>query len=155
MQGENSEEENIIEVKGEHNHVGEASAVEAAKIYGQIRHKAKTTRDAPHSIISTAVIQCSQVGALKLLKIDSMKRTIRKIRQKEMTGPALPNDRRDIVFLDEFCKTFNGDDFLLFDSGAEENRILIFPTRRNLLFLAQSENCYADGTFKTMPLLFQ
>lgn len=43
---------------------------------------------------------------------------------------------------------------MLFDSGPEENRILIFSTRRNLQYLSQSLHWYADGTFKTVPLLF-
>ncbi|KAK9686123.1 hypothetical protein QE152_g37434 [Popillia japonica] len=68
-----------------------------------------------------------------------------------MSGPALPNHRQEIEFQEEFTKTFNGEDFLLYDSGPEENRILIFSTRRNLQLLS---HWYADGTFKTVPLLF-
>ncbi|KAK9717832.1 MULE transposase domain [Popillia japonica] len=67
---------------------------------------------------------------------------------------SIPNHRQEIEFQEEFTKTFNGEDFLLYDSGPEENHILIFSTRRNLQLLSQRDHWYADGTFKTVPLLF-
>ena len=42
-------------------------------------------------------------------------------------------------------------EFLKFDSGAEENRILIFSTDENLRMLARAQQVFADGTFKTTP----
>lgn len=44
---------------------------------------------------------------------------------------------------------------MLYDSNDGNDRVLIFSTRRNLSLLAQSRNWYADGTFKTTPMLFQ
>lgn len=130
----------IVKVGKDHNHVGDAAQVEAAKIYDSIRTSAKTTNDTPQNIISEVTLGCSQAAAPKLPRIDTMKRSIRRIRQQQMSGPALPNHRQEIEFQEEFTKTFNGEDFLLYDSGPEGNHILIFSTRRNLQLLSQSDH---------------
>ena len=44
--------------------------------------------------------------------------------------------------------------FLQYDSGAEENRILIFGTEESKRVLELSENWQADGTFKVTPPIF-
>ena len=41
-----------------------------------------------------------------------------------------------------------------YDSGAEENRILIFGTEESKKVLELSENWQADGTFKVTPPIF-
>ena len=48
----------------------------------------------------------------------------------------------------------NGEKFLLFDSGNNMQRILMFGTQQNLDILKRSENWFCDGTFKASPLLF-
>ncbi|KAK5638651.1 hypothetical protein RI129_012946 [Pyrocoelia pectoralis] len=83
-----------------------------------------------------------------------MKRTIRNVRTKHNLGPAVPLHRRDIAFEERYTQTENGEQFLLFDSGPEEDRLLVFSTRRNMQLLARSRHWYADGTFKTVPSLF-
>src|SRR5262249_6761109 len=45
--------------------------------------------------------------------------------------------------------------FLFHDSGPGPNRILIFSTERNPDLLSRSQHWYADGTFKTVPPLFE
>ena len=44
--------------------------------------------------------------------------------------------------------------FLLYDSGPDTQRMLIFGTQRNLEMLKLAEHWLADGTFKTAPPLF-
>ena len=83
-----------------------------------------------------------------------MKRTIRSIRQQTLAGPALPSTCSEIVFPPKLTITFKGDQFLMYDSGPVEKRIVIFATKRNLQCLSQSSRWYADGTFKTVLLLF-
>lgn len=144
----------IVKTWKEHNHCGDAAGIEAAELLDTIRSKAETTNDAPHVIISSVSTTCSQAAATKLPSVDSMKRTIRNIRNRNFDGPALPLHRRDIVFTDEYKTACSGELFLQYDSGPEDNRLLIFSTKRNLQLLARSEHWYADGTFKTVPLLF-
>ena len=54
----------------------------------------------------------------------------------------------------EYKKTAKGEQFLLYDSGPEVERILIFGTQQNLEMLQLSQVWLADGTFKTAPTLF-
>ena len=117
----------------------------------KIRQLAKSTRDAPLVVLSSVFEDCDQAVALKLSKVQSMKRTIRYIGQQTLAGPALPLTSSETVFPPELNKTFKGDQFLMYDSGPMEERIDIIATRRNLKFLSKR---YADGTFRTVPLLF-
>ena len=41
-----------------------------------------------------------------------------------------------------------------FDSGQADDRMLLFATERNFRLLMQSQEWYANGTFKSSPLLF-
>jgi hypothetical protein len=47
-----------------------------------------------------------------------------------------------------------GEQFLIFDSGASQDRILLFSTENNLKLMDRSTNWLVDGTFKTVPSLF-
>ena len=55
----------------------------------------------------------------------------------------------------EFQITEIGEQFLLYDSGVgDEERILVFGSPQGLQLLSQSDNWYADGTFKVIPEVF-
>lgn len=149
-----TQEEIILLNSGTHNHIANAAEIEGMKMMNNIRDHAKRTQDAPHFIVSTASVGVSQAAAAILPKVSSIKRTIRNVRTKHEAAPALPVHRSDIVIPENYKNTKNGEEFLLFDSGPTEDRLLIFSTRRNLRLLAQAEHWYADGTFKTVPHLF-
>ena len=83
-----------------------------------------------------------------------MKRTIRKVRQENNRGLSIPNSRQDIVFSEGYTKTTKGEEFLLYDSSANEERVLIFSTRKNLSVLNSCSSVFMDGTFKTVPNVF-
>ncbi|XP_031350480.1 uncharacterized protein LOC116176146 [Photinus pyralis] len=140
--------------KKEHNHVADVAKVECDKILNNIKDTARNTRDSPHVIVSDASVGVSLAIAGRLPSVDCMKKTIRNVRAKENPGPVLPLHRRDIVFPELYTLTENQEIFLMFDSGPQDDRILIFSTRRNLQLLARSSHWYADGTFKVSPPLF-
>jgi len=50
----------------------------------------------------------------------------------------------------EYTKAESGEQFLVHDSGAGQDRMLIFSTARNLELLENCPNWYADGTFKLL-----
>lgn len=64
------------------------------------------------------------------------------------------NHRRDLVFSEEHTKTNKGEHFLMFDSEVKDNN-LIFSTHKNLCVLASCKRFYMDGTFKTVPVIFE
>lgn len=147
-------DETIAAGNTEHNHAADAAKVECDKILNTVKDIARTTRDAPHVILSNVSVGVGVAVAGRLPCMASIKKTIRQVRAKENPGPAIPLLRRDITVPGIYTQTENQEQFLLFDSGPEDNRILIFSTRRNLQLLARSDHWYADGTFKTAPPLF-
>ena len=64
------------------------------------------------------------------------------------------SSRSDLVLLESFTELRTGEQFLKFDSGDNNQRILIFSTDANVEQLSRSKHWYADGTFKTSPSLF-
>lgn len=80
---------------------------------------------------------------------------MRNVRAKENSGPPLPIARHQIIFTDEYTKTEKNENFLAYDSGAEADRILIFSTQGNLDLVRRSNHWHGDGTFKTVPPLFE
>ena len=79
-----------------------------------------TTQDASQIVLSSVLKDCDQAVAPRLPKVQSMKRTIRNIRQQTLAGPALPSSCSEIVFPPELTITFKDDQFLMYDSGPVE-----------------------------------
>ena len=73
-------------------------------------------------------------------------------RKRRSVIPDLPQRREDIQIPPAYA-TLNNENFLLVDEG-EENRLLMFSTRKNLTILCRCDAVYGDGTFHSSPLLF-
>lgn len=144
----------VISVSGEHNHAGNPVNVEVRRFMEKIKNDSKETRDSPQYVILNAASDISNLTVPALPPLSSIKRTIRRVRQREICGLPIPNHRKDITFSEEFTKTNRGDDFLLFDSGPTDDRMLIFSTQQNLNVLDSCQNVFMDGTFKTVPVIF-
>ena len=66
-----------------------------------------------------------------------------------------PESLEELQIPIEFQRTTKNDVFLLYDSGPQLRRILIFGTQRNVEMLMLARIWLADGTFKTSPILFE
>ena len=101
------------------------------------------------------IIGVSKATAAQLPSVNSLKRTVQRVRQ-QIDGPVASPENLDALEIpDRYATTLDGAQFLLFDSGPGNNRILIFSTATNMQMLSQSQHWYGDGTFKTVPLLFE
>jgi hypothetical protein len=61
----------------------------------------------------------------------------------------------EIEIPDSLSRTAKGKNFVLFDSEpADQERMFILGTRKNLKVLKSCKLCFIDGTFKTSPHLF-
>ncbi|RWS18371.1 hypothetical protein B4U80_11540, partial [Leptotrombidium deliense] len=80
--------------------------------------------------------------------------TIQRTRKQVDGSPNNPNSLQELVIPEKYTKTRKGDDFLFFDSGPGPERIIIFATNKAIDLLSGSDHWYADGTFKTSPLIF-
>ena len=89
----------------------------------------------------------------------NVKRTIQRTRLRTAAAPVNPQNCADLEIPDSYKYILLDDArgpelFLQYDSGAEENRILIFGTEESKRVLELSENWQADGTFKVTPPIF-
>lgn len=57
----------------------------------------------------------------------------------------------DLHIPQNYQQTNVGHPFLVYDSGPEENRILMFSHADNLRALGRAQHIFADGTFRTAP----
>lgn len=89
--------------------------------------------------------------------VGSLKRSAQRVRGRNELPPPLPTTLENLIIPDDdrYRTTAGGSQFLLYDSGPGNNRIIIFATEQNLRMLAQSRHWFADGTFKTAPPLFE
>ncbi|KAK9707759.1 hypothetical protein QE152_g27644 [Popillia japonica] len=96
----------------------------------------------------------SLASTAQLPSVSSLKKTVQRVRNELRGAPANPRNLIELVLPENYKRTTDGELFLLFDSGPEEQRILLFSTQRNLSFMEQCDHWYADGTFKSAPPLF-
>lgn len=118
-----------------------------------IKSKATTTKEQTSSIVADGIFNASTAAAGMAPCVKHLARTVQRARARANPTPANPKCREDIVFPPKYCRTAKGDQFLLYDSGGPERK-LIFGTKKNLDILAACKEWFMDGTFNTVPKLF-
>ena len=137
----------------EHNHSPQASNAEVAKTIGQIKQKARATRDKPVQIIQDITVNMQQEHHPYLPSSNALRSRIKHVKRAEM--PAQPQTIEEINIPDSLRLTFNGDTFLIRDCAIGNDRILLFATQANIQRLSQASFWLMDGTFKTVPTVFR
>ena len=125
------------------------------QVMATLKTAGKTSTESTANILATAVegLPVSVLG--KLPPVTAMKRNIQRTRQETLQGTMMnASNRSELVLHESFTELSSGEQFLKFDSGNNNQRILIFSTDANLEQLSRSKHWYADGTFKTSPSLF-
>ena len=122
----------IVKRTNEHLHSPDEQAVicQATKI--GIKRKARDSQDSSHQIVGQSLLMVSEGTAAKLPKLDSLKRTIQRQRVQ-------PTSLEQLALPPEYQQIAKGEQFLLYDSGPESQRILIFGTQHNLEMLRLSD----------------
>jgi len=105
------------------------------------------------AIIGANIQNMSENAKIFLPRMETMKRSIRRVREGN-NRPAPQANNRGFVFPDDQKILENGEQFLQYDNGNNESRILIFGTTTSLSFLADSDDWFMDGTFKVTPPQF-
>jgi len=138
-----------------HNHETDEVQCLQRHLNWKLRVAATASSDSPKKILSEQLktVPAEYQGALT--SVDNSRRYI----QLQREGCGLPKfsatTRDQLPCLTGIFKTESGEDFLKYDSGPSSDRIIIFSTTSNLTFLQQSSMWFADGTFKTSPILFE
>ncbi|CAF1497202.1 unnamed protein product [Rotaria sordida] len=91
---------------------------------------------------------------INIPSIHTIKNTVQKQRRK--TRPPLPRSIEQLPFLlsDVYCKTTQGERFLLYVGPLGGVRSLVFSAYNDMIYLSQQENWYSDGTFYTCSSIF-
>ncbi|CAI9730238.1 Hypothetical predicted protein [Octopus vulgaris] len=76
-----------VKSSNDHNHVLDAAEIVAKEAVSKIRQLAKSTQDAPHSVVSSVPDDCDQAVGSKLPKMQSIK--IYKATNLYWTGPTI------------------------------------------------------------------
>ena len=150
-----SSTDEIPYVRGEHCHLPNPSKVEVKKLHSRLKEKATATADVPRKIIRDEVQTLSQEAATQVGTNRNLAAIINRKRRRVQHLPPAPSSRTGFVLPIEYTVTSSGEQFLLFDSGVEdENRILIFGTKRMVEFMTGYKQWFIDGTFKVCPDIF-
>ena len=129
----------IVKRTGEHLHEPDEQQIECIALKAGVKRKVRDTNDTTHHIIGDSLDTATESTVIKLPKLDSLKRTIRRERQTIDAAPVQPESLDELVIPPVYQMTAKGENFLLYDSGPNTQRIIIFGTH---------------GTFKTAPSLF-
>ena len=113
-----------------------------------IKRTAAQTQDSTHHIVGESVSNITDGTAAKLLKLNSLKRTIQRERRKANFVPVQPESLVELEIPMDFMKTAKNEIFLLYDCGPEERIILIFGTHNNIEMLELSQIWLVDGTLR-------
>uniref|UniRef100_H2XX57 MULE transposase domain-containing protein n=1 Tax=Ciona intestinalis TaxID=7719 RepID=H2XX57_CIOIN len=125
--------------------------VAAIKCTNELKRRACNTAESPQRIISEELSKLDEDSATQIAPERTLRRAIRRHKQKNDTGPAIPRSR-DFQIPQVYQQLENGETFLLHDSGRTNSlRMLVFCSTSGLAALSANEHWFMDGTFKTAP----
>lgn len=128
---------------------------EAVKRNANMISAALQGSDPPRKIYADNVAGMSADAAVCLPEYHSCQRSIQRARQRVRAPYPVPNSFRELDIPVDLQSTINGESFILFDSGRDDDaRIILFGTNDNVRFLEENIHWFADGTFKVAPTLF-
>ena len=144
----------LVSKVNEHTHPADATRIQNLKALQEMKNRARDTQETPHQIVTRAVEGMSEECSAILPTISHLKRNLRQCRQRSQNSLPVPQNTQDLVIPQEYKNTKNGEQFLLYDSGPINRRILIFGTEKSVSYLEKCEHWYMDGTFSVTPGLF-
>lgn len=116
--------------------------------------KQKKTDDKPAAVINRVLRSVLSPVSAVMLKSESLSRSVNRVGAKENPQLQNPSSRGALELTDEFKRTYFGDWVLLHDSGGDKKRFIVFMTQKNLNYLSSCEQWLGDGTFKSVPGIF-
>jgi len=138
----------------EHSHQGNIATSLARLAVGQMKERMGEASATPAAVVGTVSRQLDNRVLQALPKRSTLARSLQRHRKAALAdnddGTVLPPPPRDTNF--DVPQRFA--DMILYDSGRDENRVLIFGCDDLLDGLARSKLWLADGTFKVVPSIF-
>ena len=136
-----------------HTHDPHDTAVSATKLRTTERERAGSSRGTLTQLLTDITSDAPIEVRAELGNPETIKRSLRCERAKHL--PKNPNSVGDLVLENEWTKTNDGDQFMIYDNGVDSsNRMLVFGTDEGLRHLASSTTWFLDGTFNVALSLF-
>ena len=140
--------------EGNRNHAPDPVKVEARKMRQHLFEEAINSQAPSQAVAATALSEVPKIVLAEMPTLNSLTRSIRRIRENEEVAPPLPKNLEELIIPEEYQTMENGDKFLAFDSGPGLNRMLIFWTKNSVDWLSKGGVLLNDGTFNVAPNLF-
>ena len=138
---------NILHEAATHNHSASAAHADIRLFQDKIRSRAMNNNESTQNVIDNCLRNVSDQMVARLPNFKYMKRNIQRQRQQNDL-PQLPLDKNFNIIPAPLTTTLRNDNFLQFDSGPGDNRLLIFASINQLEILESTEEILIDGTFK-------
>ena len=120
-----------------------------------MKERANNSGEKTRTILSQGMVNLSESSIASLLRLESVKRTIRRHKSVDQDSTINQASAADVLVPDRYMVTLKEETFLLYDSGiGDTDRMLIFSTPKMLSLLQESQSWFADGTFKVVPKQF-
>lgn len=133
-----------------HNHIIDAREVEVRMRMKTAKQTARKTGKNPRTIYGESLNAASDVVRVKMPTQSSFNKRVHTKRKRNHPKP--PSSLEDVRLND--IKNSMNEQFLLWDSGESDNRMVMFATQKSLHFLETCETLFMDGTVDSGPRLF-
>ena len=118
----------IIKRTNEHLHAPDEQALSCCELKVGMKIKARDSQDSSHHIVGEGFQTVTEGTAAKLTNLDCLKRTIKPQRVRQQAAPVQSTTLEQLALTEEYKRTSKGEQFLLYDSGSETQRMFIFGT---------------------------
>ena len=146
-------EEYVLKKFVKHSHAPEASCANVIQTLNMIKEAASNTNDHPVRLIQSTVTSMQQDSYYYMPNNEALRKQIQRVRNVNM--PPQPQSLQEINIPIHLCTTISGEQFLAKEIEIGEEKMMIFCTPSNLLHLQEADYWIMDGTFRTVPTLFQ
>jgi hypothetical protein len=147
------EDRTSVEYDGGHNHQPDLNNVLVREVKTRARKRAKLESTPVPTIYrqETATLAATPAAAAQMPTFQSISHTL--YRERRSMFPPLPATRDALVLPQRFQETTTGERFLL--KSGRHNRYLIFASDDNLRELCNAQVLSMDGTFSSVPRIYQ
>ncbi|RMZ94450.1 hypothetical protein BpHYR1_002786, partial [Brachionus plicatilis] len=130
-----------------HNHLPDPAKTECLLAMEKLKQLAQQSSQNPRSIIKKAQLNLSEESAAKMTRAVYLTQIVKRIQNEKVDSGDTAKDRTELNIPDSLLLSYDGEKFLLEDTGPDDpERILIFCTKENLTLLNSNWDWYCDGT---------
>ena len=147
--------DDFVEIVKDHCHFPDPADIEKRKFRKTRKDRAAVSDVTPRQTIFAAQRDVNRETAVHLLSYSANQQAVNRVRREKRPKMAEPTSLTGFELPLALQKTHDGEQFLLHDSGPQdENRVIVFATLPGLDLLSLSDDWFCDGTFSTAPNVF-